>query len=67
MAISLDNLRVGRRYYLKNYGEEFDFEVIEVLPNDDFRIKNVNSLEMLLFSDLINFGIGKDYELEENN
>ncbi len=67
MAISLDNLRVGRKYYLKNYGESFDFEVIEVLSQDDFRIKNVNSLEILLFSDLIKYGVGKDYELEENN
>lgn len=67
MAISLDNLRVGRKYYMRNYGESFDFEVIEVLLNDDFKIKNVSSLEILLFSDLIKFGIGQDYELEENN
>ena len=67
MAISLDNLRVGRKYYMRNYGEAFDFEVIEVLSNDDFKIKNVNSLEILLFSDLIKYGVGKDYELEENN
>lgn len=65
MAISIDNLRVGLRYHLKNYQEEVDFEVIEKTAEDDFKVRDIHTLETFHFQDLIRYGIAKDYELEE--
>lgn len=65
MAISIDNLRVGLRYHLKNYGEVVDFEVMEKTAENDFKLKDIHTLETYHFQDLIRYGIAKDYELEE--
>lgn len=65
MAISIDNLRIGLRYHLKNFGEVTEFEVLEKTSENDFKIKDLNSLETFHFQDLIRYGISKDYELEE--
>ncbi len=65
MAISIDNLRIGLRYYLKNFDERTEFEVLEKISENDFKVKDLHSLETFYFQDLIRFGISKDYELEE--
>lgn len=65
MAILTDNLRVGLKYHLKNYGEVVDFEVIEKTAEDDFKVKDIRTLETYHFQDLIRYGVAKDYELEE--
>lgn len=65
MAISIDNLRIGLKYHLKNYGEERDFVVLEKTAEDDFKIKDLNTLEIYQFQDFIRFGIATDYELYE--
>jgi len=65
MAISPDTMRVGKKYRLVNYDHETRFEVLEVLENDDFIIKDLQLLEELNFKDLIRFGKGEDYDLEE--
>lgn len=65
MAISIDNLRIGLRYHLKNYGENTDFEVLEKTAENDFKVKDLHTLETYHFQDLIRYGIAKDYELEE--
>jgi len=58
-------MRVGKKYRLVNYDHETRFEVLEVLENDDFIIKDLQLLEELNFKDLIRFGKGEDYDLEE--
>lgn len=65
MPISTDVLRVGKKYFLRNYGERFEFTVLEVLIQNDFRLKDLNSLEEYKLQDLIRFGKGKDYDLQE--
>lgn len=65
MAISIDNLRVGLKYHLKNYSEIVDFEVLEKTADNDFKIKDLNTLEIYQFQEFIKYGIAKDYELEE--
>lgn len=65
MAISIDNLRIGLKYHLKNYGEVADFVVLEKTAEDDFKVKDLNTLEIYQFQDLIRFGIAHDYELYE--
>lgn len=65
MAISIDNLRVGLKYHFKNYGEVLDFEVMERTAEDDFKVKDIHTLEIYHFQDLIRYGVAKDYELDE--
>jgi len=65
MPISVDVLRVGKKYYLINHGERFDFTVVEALYDNNFRLKDLNSLEEYKLNDLIQFGKGADYDLEE--
>ncbi|WP_242918848.1 hypothetical protein [Pontibacter liquoris] len=65
MAISLDNLRRGKKYRLRNYGEEFDFQVMDMPEENVYRVKDLNTLEYYLLHDLVKYGKGKDFDLEE--
>jgi len=65
MPISTDVLRVGKKYYLLNHGERFEFIVVEALNDNDFRLKDLSSLEEYQLNELIQFGKGADYDLEE--
>ncbi len=65
MSISLDTIRVGKRYYLINHGERYDFIVLEKLYNNNCKLKDLFTLELYELNDLLNYGRGKDYELYE--
>ncbi|PRY15623.1 hypothetical protein CLV24_102245 [Pontibacter ummariensis] len=65
MAISMDNLRKGKKYRLQNYGEEFEFQVMEMPEEGVYRVKDLNTLEVYHLHDLIRYGKGKDFDLEE--
>jgi len=65
LAASLDTIRTGKNYYLRNFGEEARFQVLEVLVKDDFRVKDLSTLEVFLLSDLIKYGKGDDYDFYE--
>jgi len=59
------NLRKNHTYRLINYGEETIFEVRDVLSLENYIIKNILSLELLEFQDLVCYGKSKDFLLEE--
>jgi len=63
--MSIDNMRVGKNYFLRNYGETTSFLVLETMGVNDYRIKDLLTLEMYQFSNLIHYGIGEDFELYE--
>jgi hypothetical protein len=65
MAIALDNLRVGRVYGFRNMGEERKLEVIARLSGSNFKVKDVDTTEIYTMEELLRWGIGKDYELDE--
>jgi hypothetical protein len=65
MAISLNTIRTGKKYFFRNFGEERIFQVMRILSDYDFKLKDLNSLEIYTFSELIQFGKGRDYELME--
>lgn len=67
MAIALDNLRVGRRYRLVNQGEVRKIEIISRLSGDNFKIKDLDTLEYYTIHELLQWGKGKDYDLDEVN
>ncbi len=65
MKISLNNIRQGHFYELKNYSEITCFEVLSILSEADCEIKDLYTLEKFLLSDLIRYGVSDDYELNE--
>ncbi len=64
-GLSFSALRVGKRYWLVNLGERFEFEIVDMIGNHDFKVKDLNSLEIYTISDFIRYGKGKDYEVRE--
>jgi len=65
MALSFDTLRTGNKYYLQNYGEKTEFEIMKVIGENDFLIKDLLTLDTYLLSDLVKYGKGDDYALWE--
>ncbi len=65
MAISIDTIRVGKQYFLVNHGERLEFTVIEKLGQNNFKLKDLYTLELYELKDLLKYGKGKDYELRE--
>lgn len=64
-GISLDVLRAGRKYRLVNHGESHEFTIERILTNGDFLVKDLLTLESYHLKELIKYGKGKDYLLEE--
>jgi hypothetical protein len=64
-GLSLDVLRTGKKYRLINYGETHEFIVENILANGDFKVKDLLTLERYKLKELINYGKGKDFMLEE--
>jgi hypothetical protein len=64
MALSFNALRVGKKYYLVNHGERFEFEVLSRFSQDDFLVKDLNTLELYRLKDLVKYGRGTDFDLD---
>jgi hypothetical protein len=64
-GISLNVIRLGKKYKLKNYGDVSEFEVMEFLNEGNFRLKDIHTLEQYQLEDLVAFGRGKDFEIRE--
>lgn len=65
MAIALDNLRVGRIYEFTNMGEKRKLEVLARLSGENFKVKDLETTEIYTIEELLRWGKGKDYELDE--
>lgn len=64
-GLSLTSLRAGQRYRLINFGDRYEFEILEVMYPQDFKIKDLYTLEQYFLSDITKYGIGKDFEIRE--
>lgn len=64
-GLSLDVLRVGKRYRVINYGDRHEFEIEEKLANGDFQVKDIHTLERYSLSEIYRFGKGKDFEIRD--
>lgn len=62
--LATNNLRKNHLYRLVNDGYEVVFEVIEVISDDNYLIKETHTLEKMEFQELIRFGTTSDYLLE---
>ncbi|MGY6559909.1 MAG: hypothetical protein ACXIT9_11585 [Nitritalea sp.] len=65
MAIALDNLRVGRCYSFKNYGENRRLKVLARISREDFEVLDLDTTEKYTLEELLRYGKGKDYALFE--
>ncbi len=64
-GLAFSSMRVGKNYILTNYGEKLEFVLLEVLPSNDYLLKDLFSMEKYLMSEIIQFGRGEDFELRE--
>lgn len=64
-GVYFNAMRVGKKYFLINYGEKFEFEVMKRLSEEDFVLKDINTLEHYKLSEFIAFGKGSDFEIRE--
>ncbi len=64
-GLSFDVLRTGKKYRLINFGETHEFVVENVLGNGDFKVKDLLTLERFRLMELVTYGKGKDFLLEE--
>jgi len=65
MPLSLDRLQVGHSYEIRNFGEVVKFQVLRRLSDQDYLIKQIDTLEKYELGELIRFGRGKDFNIEE--
>ncbi|HMG89796.1 MAG TPA: hypothetical protein VK589_07045 [Chryseolinea sp.] len=64
-GLSFDVLRTGKKYRLTNFGEAHEFIIENILGNGDFKVKDLLTLERYYLKDLIRYGRGKDFLLED--
>ena len=65
MPQSFATLRIGHKYIMINLGVQVSFIILERMEESEFMVKDLETLEKFRLSDLIKYGIGKDYELTE--
>lgn len=65
MPLSFDNLRKGKKYRMRNYGEDRDFQVIDIPEENVYLVRDLLTLDTYLLHELLEFGKSKDYDLEE--
>ena len=65
--MSFNALRVGHFYRLRNYEEVRSFEVVRRLSDRNFMVQDLTTLEQFELEDLVRYGKGKDYDLDEIN
>ncbi len=64
-GLSFGALRTGKKYFLINFGDRYEFQIENILVNGDFKVKDLHTLERYTIKDLIKFGKGKDFEIRE--
>lgn len=65
MAKSFNNLRVGKRFKLVNFGESSEFEILEIMADGNCKLKDVHTLEYYELHDLVRYGKGEDFDVSE--
>lgn len=64
-GLSLDVLRVGKKYRVINFGDRYEVVIEEKLGDGEFRVKDLNTLERYPLSEIYRFGKGKDFEIRD--
>lgn len=64
-GLAYSSLRVGKRYWLVNFGEKYEFELIEIVHTNDFKLKDLFTLEIYTLKEITSLGRGPDFEIRE--
>jgi hypothetical protein len=48
-----------------NFGDRYEFVIERILLNDDFKIKDIHTLERYNLKELLQFGKGNDFEIRD--
>jgi hypothetical protein len=64
-GISHGALRVGKRYRVINFGDQYEVEIEEVRDDGDFEVKDLHTLEHFKLSEIVKYGTGSDYEIRD--
>ncbi|SKC39495.1 hypothetical protein [Ohtaekwangia koreensis] len=64
-GLSFDVLRAGKKYRLINFGEQHEFVIENILVDGDFKVKDLLTLERYNLKELVEYGRGEDFILEE--
>lgn len=67
MAKSFNNLRVGKKFRLINFGESFEFQVVEIMADGDCKLRDIHTLEDYDLFDFTRYGLGPDFDVLEVN
>jgi hypothetical protein len=62
---SFNTIRTGKRYRLVNFGETSEFEIIDILSDENCLVRSLDTLETYHLADLIRYGKGEDFDFEE--
>lgn len=62
---SFNIIRTGKRYRLVNFGETSEFEIIEILSDENCVVRSLDTLETYHLADLVRYGKGDDFDFEE--
>jgi len=65
LAKSFNNLRVGKRFKLINFGETSEFEILEIMADGNCKLKDIHTLEYYDLIDLVRYGKGEDFDVSE--
>ncbi|MBL7859121.1 MAG: hypothetical protein JNM57_15620 [Cyclobacteriaceae bacterium] len=64
-GLSFDVLRNGKKYRLINFGDQHDFQIEHILTDGDFKVKDLHTLERYRLKELLAYGRGNDFLIEE--
>lgn len=64
-GLSFDVLRVGKSYTLLNYGDRFDFVIETIQADGDFMVKDIHTLERYRLKEMLKFGKGADFTIDD--
>lgn len=67
MAMSFNALRVGHTYRLRNYDDIREFKVMGRISDRNFLVQDTGTMEKYELEDLVRYGKGRDYDLDEIN
>ena len=63
--MSFDTMRVGKKYRIKNYGDVYEFQILKRLSDKNYLLKDLHTLETYEIDDLIRWGRGADFDIDE--
>lgn len=63
--LAISNLRKNHSYRIVNFDEELTFTVLDVISDENYLIKTIDSLEIMELKDILQYGVSSSYELDE--